>query len=72
MTRKIGSTWTKRYRVINGSRRQVWVRKINGREQVRVKKNRNTTDRTTSKVNRKRRVPNYVNFPDMGYVNYNR
>jgi len=60
----MGKTWVQRIRKINGERRKVKVRTINGREQVRVLQNRNTTDRNAGKKNRARRVKGHVNYPD--------
>lgn len=60
----MGKTWEERIRKINGEHRKVKVRRINGREQVRVLKNRNTTDRNASKKNRARRVKGHANYPD--------
>ncbi len=60
----MGKTWTERIRKINGERRKVKVRTINGREQVRVLKIRNTTDKNAGKKNRARRVKGHVNYPD--------
>lgn len=62
--KNVTSNWTERYRMINGERRKVKVRRINGREQVRVLHNRNATDANASKKNRARRVKGQVNYPD--------
>lgn len=36
--KKITSKWTRRMRKVDGRRRTVWVRKIKGQEQIRLKK----------------------------------
>jgi len=60
----MGKTWETKLRTINGERRKVKVRRINGREQVRVLQHRNTTDKSAGKEKRARRVKGYVNNPD--------
>ncbi|MDD5453945.1 MAG: hypothetical protein PHW62_00395 [Candidatus Ratteibacteria bacterium] len=60
----MGKTWKDSIRKINGERREVKVRTINGREQVRVKQNRNTTDKSAGKKKGARRVKGHVNYPD--------
>jgi len=62
--------WTERYRMINGERRLVKVRKIAGREQIRIPGVRNTTDKNASRRNRKQRTKDYRNHPDSGIPNY--
>lgn len=37
-TKKIGSTWSRRHRKINGKGRYIWVRKIDGKYQTRTNK----------------------------------
>ena len=61
---KIGSSWVKRRRKINGKMKWVKVRKVNGKEVVRMIGVRNTTDRAVSKKKRKARKKNYANTTD--------
>jgi len=52
--RKIGKSWTKKTRTINGKKRLVKVRKIGKKYQVRKLGYRNRTDKTKSRSGRLR------------------
>ena len=54
MKKRIGRSWKKRIRKINGERRFVKVRKRAGKEQVRILNVRNLTDKTARRLGRKR------------------
>ena len=54
MKKRIGRSWKKRIRKINGERRFVKVRKRAGKEQVRILNVRNLTDKTARRFGRKR------------------
>ena len=47
-------TWKRKYRKIDGENRLVKVRRIAGREQVRVVGHRNLTDKTARRIGRTR------------------
>jgi CTP:phosphocholine cytidylyltransferase-like protein len=65
MRRKIGKSWTKRIRKIDGKRRKVKVRKIGGREQIRMFGVRNLTDKSAKKIKRYRKK-RYYSSTDSG------
>jgi CTP:phosphocholine cytidylyltransferase-like protein len=65
MRRKIGKSWTKRIRKIDGKRRKVKVRKIGGREQIRMFGVRNLTDKSAKKIKRYRKK-RYYSATDSG------